>query len=117
LIHRHKLERTRAQVGNESQYLAMNQGITKKRKLWSRADEKGLRELSLRPWDDRRREDLFRMRKMIRDLGADEIVRDGKALPHPISQPCSAPFLHRKRAFGVVPNDREFLAKHLRLSL
>jgi hypothetical protein len=30
----------------------------------------------------------------------------------PISQPRSAPFFLRKRAFGVVPNDREFLAEH-----
>ena len=31
---------------------------------------------------------------------------------NPISQPRSAPFFHRKRAFGAVPNDREFLAEH-----
>lgn len=31
---------------------------------------------------------------------------------NPISQPRSAPFFHRKKAFGVVPNAREFLAEH-----
>jgi hypothetical protein len=46
----------------ELQHLAMNQGIIKKRKLWSRAGEKGLPELPLQPWGDRRREGLFRMR-------------------------------------------------------
>src|SRR5277367_3964850 len=65
LIHRYKLVRIRAQVKNELQHLAMNQGITKKRKLWSKAGEKVLRELPLKPWDSRRREDLLRVREML----------------------------------------------------
>jgi transposase len=65
LIHRDKLVRLRAQVKNELQHLAMNQGITKKRKLWSKAGEQVLRELPLRPWGSRRREDLFRIREML----------------------------------------------------
>jgi transposase len=65
LIHRYKLVCIRAQVKNELQHLAMNQGITKKRKLWSQAGEKVLRELPLRPWSSRRREDLFRIREML----------------------------------------------------
>lgn len=65
LIHRYKLVRIRAQVKNELQHLAMNQGITKKRKLWSKAGEKVLRELPLKPWTSRRREDLLRVREML----------------------------------------------------
>jgi transposase len=65
LLHRYKLVRIRAQVKNELQHLAMNQGITRKRKLWSRAGEKVLRELPLRPWTSRRREDLFKVREML----------------------------------------------------
>lgn len=65
LIHRYKLVRIRAQVKNELQHLAMNQGVTRKRKLWSKAGEKILRELPLRPWTSRRREDLFRVRAML----------------------------------------------------
>ena len=65
LIHRHKLVRIRAQVKNELQHLAMNQGVTKKQKLWSKAGEKVLRELPLRPWASRRREDLFKVRAML----------------------------------------------------
>jgi transposase len=65
LIHRYKLVRIRAQVKNELQHLAMNQGITKKRKLWSKAGEQVLRELPLAPWAGRRREDLFRVREML----------------------------------------------------
>ena len=65
LIHRHKLVRLRATVKNELQHLAMNQGITKKRKLWSKAGEKVLRELPLKPWGSRRREDLLKIRAML----------------------------------------------------
>ena len=65
LIHRYKLVRIRAQVKNELQHLAMNKGVTKKRKLWSKAGEKVLRELPLAPWASRRREDLFKVRGML----------------------------------------------------
>ncbi len=65
LIHRYKLVRIRAQVKNELQHLAMNQGITRKRKLWSQAGEKVLRELPLKPWASQRREDLFKVREML----------------------------------------------------
>jgi transposase len=61
LIHRYKLVRIRAQVKNGLQHLAMNQGVLKKRKLWSVAGQKALRELPLAPWTGRRREDLLKM--------------------------------------------------------
>ena len=67
LIHRYKLVRIRAQVKNELQHLAMNQGVTKKRKLWSKAGEKVLLELPLRPWASRRREDLLKIRGMLNE--------------------------------------------------
>jgi transposase len=65
LIHRYKLVRIRAQVKNELQHLAMNQGIRKKQKLWSKTGERVLRELPLRPWANRRREDLYKVREML----------------------------------------------------
>jgi transposase len=65
LIHRYKLVRIRAQVKTELQHLAMNQGVTRKRKLWSKAGEKVLRELPLKPWASRRREDLLKVREML----------------------------------------------------
>ena len=65
LIHRYKLVRIRAQVKNELQHLAMNQGVTKKKKLWSKAGEQVLRALPLKPWASRRREDLFQVREML----------------------------------------------------
>jgi hypothetical protein len=61
LIHRYKLVRLRATTENELQHLAMNQGVTKRRRLWSKAGEKVLRELPLKPWASRRREELFRV--------------------------------------------------------
>ncbi len=65
LIHRYKLVRIHAQVKNELQHLAMNQGVTKKRKLWSKTGEKVLRELPLKPWASQKRKDLFRIREML----------------------------------------------------
>lgn len=59
LIHRHKLVRLRAQAKNGLQHLALNQGMQKKRRLWSEAGQKALRELPLQPWASRRREDLL----------------------------------------------------------
>jgi transposase len=59
LIHRHKLVRLRAQAKNGLQHLALNQGVQKKRRLWSEAGQKLLRELPLKPWAGRRREDLL----------------------------------------------------------
>jgi transposase len=65
LIDRDKLVRMRVQVKNELQHLAMNQGITKKRRLWSAAGEQVLCELPLKPWASRRREDLLRLRSLL----------------------------------------------------
>jgi transposase len=76
LLHRHKLVEMRVRVKNELQHLAMNRGITRGRRLWSQAGEKVLRELPLAPWTSRRREDLFRLRKMLDEqiAGLDEAV-------------------------------------------
>ena len=61
LLHRHKLVEMRTRVKNELQHLALNQGVQKKRKLWSEAGQQLLRSLPLQPWASRRREDLFRL--------------------------------------------------------
>ena len=50
LIHRHKLVEIRTRVKNGLQHLAMNRGMQKKRKLWSAAGQKALRELPLQGW-------------------------------------------------------------------
>ena len=86
LIHRYKLVRIRAQVKNELQHLAMNQGLTRKRKLWSKAGETMLCALTLRPWASRRREDLLKVKAMLDEqivpldqAVADVALRDEKA--------------------------------------
>jgi len=55
----------RAQVKNELQHLAMNQGVTKRQKRGARQARRWLRELPLAPWASRRREDLFKVRGML----------------------------------------------------
>ena len=65
LIHRYKLVRLRAQAKNGLQHLALNQGLQRKRRLWSEAGQKLLRELPLKPWASRRREDLFSVLGML----------------------------------------------------
>ena len=67
LMHRYKLVRIRAQVKNELQHLAMNQGVTRKNKLWSQKGERVLRELPLQPWASRRREDLLKVKGMLNE--------------------------------------------------
>jgi transposase len=59
LIHRHKLVEIRARVKNGLQHLALNQGVQRKRQLWSQAGLETLRQLPLRRWASRRREDLL----------------------------------------------------------
>jgi transposase len=60
LMHRHKLVRMRAQVKNQLQHIALNQGQQKKRQLWTKAGRELLENLPLEPWTARRRNDLLR---------------------------------------------------------
>jgi len=59
LLHRSKLVRMRTQVKNQLQALALNQGLQRKRKLWSEAGRQQLQGLPLLPWAARRREELL----------------------------------------------------------
>ena len=65
LIHRHKLVRVRAQVKTELQHLALNQGVQRKARLWSEAGQKLLREIPLKQWASRRREDLLNVMALL----------------------------------------------------
>ncbi|MGA2416224.1 MAG: IS110 family transposase [Candidatus Sulfotelmatobacter sp.] len=60
LMHRHKLVRMRAQVKNQLQHIALNQGQQKKRQLRTKAGRELLEKLPLEPWTARRRDDLLR---------------------------------------------------------
>jgi len=59
LVHRHKLVEIRTRIKNGLQHLALNRGMQKKRKLWTEAGQKALRELPLESWAACRREDLL----------------------------------------------------------
>lgn len=59
LVHRHKLVEIRTRIKNGLQHLALNRAMQKKRKLWTEAGQKALRELPLESWAACRREDLL----------------------------------------------------------
>lgn len=59
LLHRHKLVRMRTRVKTELQHLALNQGMQRKRQLWSVRGRADFKNLSLEGWTGQRREDLL----------------------------------------------------------
>ncbi len=60
LVHRQGQVRMRTQVKNQLQALALNQGVQKKRKLWTPAGREQLRGLRLLPYASERRDALLR---------------------------------------------------------
>ena len=65
LLHRYKLVIIRARVKNELQHLCLNKGVQRKHKLWTKAGQQVLRELPLRAWAGRRRDDLLGLMAML----------------------------------------------------
>src|SRR3984893_11654568 len=61
LRHRQKLVEIRTQVKNQLQHLALNQGVRRKRRLWSVPGRAVLEQLPLQGWTARRRSDLLAM--------------------------------------------------------
>jgi transposase len=59
LLHRSKLVRMRTRVKTELQHLALNQGLQKKRSLWSVRGRAELEKLPLEGWTGQRRQDLL----------------------------------------------------------
>jgi len=59
LLHRHRLVGMRTRIKTELQHLALNQGMQKKRRLWSVRGRADFKNLSLAGWTARRREDLL----------------------------------------------------------
>ncbi len=59
LRHRQKLVEMRTQVKNQLPHLALNQGVQRKRRLWSREGRAVLEQLPLQGWTARRRADLL----------------------------------------------------------
>jgi transposase len=65
LVHRHRLVQLRTRVKNELQHLALNQGVQRKRKLWTAQGRVELQSLSLERWAAQRRGDLLRLLAML----------------------------------------------------
>src|ERR1700675_2550932 len=61
LRHRQKLVELRTQVKNQWQHLALNQGVRRKRRLWSVQGRAVLEKLPMQGWTARRRSDLLAM--------------------------------------------------------
>jgi len=61
LKHRDKLVGMRTSVKNQLHYLAMSQGVCRKRKLWSARGRAELEGLALDPWASRRRRELLEL--------------------------------------------------------
>lgn len=74
LWHRHKLVCLRTMVGNQLHFLAMSQGLCRKKKLFTQKGRAELASLALGPWAGRRREELLRLLDQL-DPAIDELDR------------------------------------------
>ena len=61
LWHRHRLVQMRTRVMNQLQAVAMNEGVRRKKQLWSPSGRKQLESFRLAPWATRRRQDLLQL--------------------------------------------------------
>jgi transposase len=61
VLHRHRLVGMRTRVMNQLQAIAMNEGVRRKRGLWSKQGRAQLESLSLPPWTSRRRQELLEL--------------------------------------------------------
>jgi len=61
ILHRHRLVGMRTRVMNQLQAVAMNEGIRRKKGLWSAKGRRQLESLSLLPWTSRRRQELLEL--------------------------------------------------------
>jgi len=61
VLHRHRLVGMRTRVMNQLQAIAMNEGIRRKRGLWTEKGRAQLESLSLPPWSTRRRQELLEL--------------------------------------------------------
>jgi len=61
ILHRHRLVGMRTRVMNQLQAIAMNEGVRRKRGLWSKKGRAQLESLRLPPWTSRRRQELLEL--------------------------------------------------------
>jgi transposase len=65
LKHRHTLVQMRTRAKNQLQHIALNQGMQKKKQLWTKAGMEQFLRLPLEPWTKRRRDDLLEILKQM----------------------------------------------------
>ena len=61
LWHRHRLVQMRTRIMNQLQAVAMNEGVRRKKRLWSKSGRTQLESFLLAPWATRRRQDLLEL--------------------------------------------------------
>ncbi|HEX2714654.1 MAG TPA: IS110 family transposase [Candidatus Acidoferrales bacterium] len=61
LWHRHRLVQMRTRIQNQLQAIALNEGVRRKKALWSKQGREQLESLPLPTWSTRRRQDLLQM--------------------------------------------------------
>ena len=87
LLHRDKLVRIRTQVKNQLQFLALNQGLQLKGKLWSQAGQEQFTELEMSPYTSERRASLLRLLEQLeaetKELDA-AVEREAEARPEAV---------------------------------
>jgi transposase len=84
LWHRHRLVQMRTRIMNQLQAVAMNEGVRRKKGLWSKSGRAQLESFSLAPWATRRRQDLLelldRLNPTIEQLSA-ALEQEAEKLP------------------------------------
>jgi transposase len=98
LIHRHKLVQIRTRVKNSLQHLALNQGVQKKQKLWSKPGQKILLQLPLEGWTAVRRQDC---RQLLAQLD-EQIARLDKAAEQTAKAHPQASLLLQQKGVGPI---------------
>lgn len=112
LKHRHKLVQMRTRVKNQLQALAMNQGLCRRRKLWSRRGRGELEQLALGPWASRRRQELLelldRLDTSIRELdqAVEKEAQGSPAARHLMTQPGVGPVVALAFVLTLGPVER-----------
>jgi len=61
LWHRHRLVQMRTRVKNQLHAIALNEGVQRRSRLWSKAGRAQLESFALAPWTARRRRDLLQL--------------------------------------------------------
>lgn len=74
LWHRHRLVQMRTRIMNQLQAIAMNEGVRRKKKLWTQSGRQQFQSLPLATWTNRRRQELLalldRLNPIIAELTA-----------------------------------------------